>query len=177
MNKKTTAGAFALLAALLVAGCASSSKIFFAFEPKTIVLAGAKESDGQALVLGQAYMEGYGNWTQYIVTSVDGTRLYAVRTPINLYVPAGNRTLTVTVAFGNAYAGENTISEPRIVAQLQPGQVYQVKGQRGTDVKGKKVVDVGLIHLGTIEQYNAYLARYPKQLPGIELMRRDLAGL
>lgn len=149
------------LACSVLAGCAATS-LQFDYQPKSVDLA-SDPGAGHALVLGQAYMRGPGDWVYIIVTAIDGSRTNSamqLRQNINFLVPPGQRTLRAKVQIGNFLQWQES-DALRITAGLEPGIVYQLSAREGTDIRGREGVQVWIERVGTREQYDAYLARHP----------------
>lgn len=163
MKKKNMPGAFALLlAATCLAGCATNS-LQYDLGVRVVNLPGA-ESSGKALVLGQAYMRGYGDWVVVFVTAVDQEKTFSqmqLRPSINLQMPAGKRTLKVKAMFGS-FAQSQQTDEPSIDVELREAQAYQLQAREVTNIRGQAGVELWLEHLGTIAQYEAYRKAHPE---------------
>lgn len=178
MNKKNPIRVFVSLSALLVGGCTATS-IQFDYKPREIQLQGEGAAGGSALVLGQAYLQGYGDWVQLIITSVDEAKTFSqtrLRPTVNFLIPAGKRTLNVRVLLGNEMKW-NESADSQIVVELQEGLVYQVKAREATDIRGIESVDLWVVQLGTIPEYEYFLKRNPGYKQGQPLTRGEMTGL
>ena len=163
----------AVATALLLGGCAAMT---FNPEPRTVKLAGA-ESEGHALILGQAYDERPGYWIWLIVRTVDGTKTFGTmepRSPYNFLVPSGTRTLKVGCAFGNFLTSQQ--ADPEVRGDLLAGQVYQLHGKLYEDSNGDPFVKVWLEPLGSRAQYDAFRERYPDEPGGRPLAKRRMTA-
>lgn len=179
MNNKTGFARALVLASLLMAAGCTSSSMMFDYEPQPVALAGQAETEGQALVLGQAYMRGYGDWVQLIISAVDGTQTLSatqLRPNINFLVPQGKRTLQVKVLLGNSMKWQEAREDPQVTAELRAGLVYQVKAREATDIRGQTGVELWLERLGTVEEYQAFLKRHPGFKQGQPLSPLDLTS-
>ena len=131
------------LALLLLAGCTATS-IQFDYTPREIRLQGENVASGHALVLGQAYLQGYGDWVQLIITSVDEAKTFSqtrLRPTINFLVPAGKRSMNVRVLLGNEMKWKES-ADSQVAVELQEGLVYQLKAREATDIRGIEGVDL-----------------------------------
>lgn len=158
---------------LLSGGCAAMQ---FNPEPRTVKLPGA-ESEGHALVLGQAYNERAGYWIWLIVRTVDGTKTFPLmepRSPYNFLIPAGTRTLKVGCAFGNFLSSQQ--ADPEVTGELRAGQVYQLHGKLYEDSNGKNFVKVWLEPLGSRATYDAFRESHPDEPGGRPLSKRRMAA-
>lgn len=166
------------LAVLLVAGCTATS-IQFDYEPRELRLQGETAASGHALVLGQAYLQGYGEWVQLIITSVDEAKTFSqtrLRPTINFLVPAGKRTLNVRVLLGNEMKWKES-ADSQVAVELQEGLVYQVKAREATDIRGIEGIDLWIEQLGTIPEFEYFLKRNPGYKQGQPLTRGEMTGL
>ena len=177
MNNKKPIRAVIALAALVLAGCTATS-IQFDYQPRELKLQGETATSGHALVLGQAYLHGYGEWVQLIITSVDEAKTFSqtrLRPTINFLVPAGKRTLNVRVLLGNEMKW-NQSADSQVAVELQDGLVYQVKAREATDIRGIEGVDVWVEQLGTIPEFENFLKRNPGYKQGQPLTRGEMTG-
>lgn len=179
MNNKNSIRPIVSVAALLLCGCMAATSIQFDYKPKELRLQGEGAASGNALVLGQAYLRGYGNWVQLVITSVDETKTFSqtqLRPTINFLVPAGKRTLNVRVLLGNEMKW-NESADSQIAVELQEGLVYQVKAREATDIRGIEGIDLWIEQLGTIPEYEYFLKRNPGYKQGQPLTRGEMTGL
>jgi hypothetical protein len=142
-----------------------------------VKIASAGEA-GNALVLGQAYMRGYGDWVQLIVSSVDDTRTLSamrVRPDINFLVPEGKRTLHVLVQLGNFMRWKEA-NDPQVTTELEAGICYQLQAREVTDIRGQRGVEVWIERIGTIVQYESFLKRNPGFRQGTPMTAAELAS-
>jgi hypothetical protein len=167
-----------VLAVLLLTGCTATS-IQFDYKPHEIKLQGENTAGGHSLVLGQAYLQGYGDWVQLIITSVDEAQTFSqtrLRPTINFLVPAGKRKLNVRVSLGNEMKWKES-ADSQVAVQLQEGLVYQVKAREATDIRGIEGIDLWVEQLGTIPEYEYFLKRNPDYKQGQPLTRGEMTGL
>jgi hypothetical protein len=161
MNRRSIARGFALSMASLLAGCATNS-LQYDHGVKVVNLPGA-EAAGQALVLGQAYMRGYGDWVVVFITSVDQEKTFnpmGLRPNINLQMPAGKRALKVKAMFGS-FARSQETGEPQLAVNLVDGQVYQLHAREATNIRGQAGVELWVEHIGTRAQYDQWRKSNP----------------
>jgi hypothetical protein len=166
------------LALLLICGCTATS-IQFDYQPHEIRLQGESPAAGHALVLGQAYLQGYGDWVQLIITSVDEAKTFSqtrLRPTINFLIPAGKRTLNVRVLLGNEMKWKES-ADSQVAVELQEGLVYQVKAREATDIRGIEGIDLWVEQLGTIQEYEYFLQRNRGYKQGQPLTRGTMTGL
>jgi len=170
----------AVLAAamLLITGCMAATSIQFDYAPREIKLQGEGPAAPHALVLGQAYLQGYGDWVQIIITSVDEAKTFSqtrLRPTINFLVPAGKRSLNVRVLLGNEMKWKES-ADSQVAVELQEGLVYQLKARAATDIRGIEGVDLWVEQLGTIPEYEYFLKRNPGYKQGQPLTRGEMTG-
>jgi hypothetical protein len=179
MNNENAIRPIMVAAALLMSGCMAATSIQFDYKPKELRLQGDAAAGGKALVLGQAYLRGYGNWVQLVITSVDETKTFSqtqLRPTINFLVPAGKRTMNVRVLLGNEMKW-NESADSQIAVELQEGLVYQVKAREATDIRGVEGVDLWIEQLGSIAEYEYFLQRNRDYKQGQPLTRGEMTGL
>lgn len=165
-----------LIAGLLLAGCTTSS-VMFDYTPEPLKLADG--ASGQALVLGQAYMRGYGDWSQLIISSVDEVQTFSqlqLRPRINFLMPAGKRTIRVKVQLGNHMKWQGTENDPQVTAELEAGAAYQLLAREATNIRGETGVELSLERIGTIAEYETFLKLHPGHRLGQPLTRADLGS-
>jgi hypothetical protein len=168
-----------IVAVLLVAGCMAATSIQFDYKPREVKLLEDGASSGHALVLGQAYLRGYGDWVQLIITSVDAAKTFSqtrLRPTINFLVPAGKRKFNVRVLLGNSMTWQES-ADSQVAAELLDGNVYQVKAREATDIRGAEGVDLWVEQLGTISEYEYFIKRNPDFKQGQPLTRGQMTGL
>jgi len=178
MNNENPVRAVVVIAGLMLAGCTATS-IQFDYQPRELKLQGETAASGPALVLGQAYLQGYGDWVQLIITSVDEAQTFSqtrLRPTINFLVPAGKRTLNVRVSLGNEMKW-NQSADSQVAVELQEGLVYQVKAREATDIRGIEGIDLWVEQLGTIPEFEYFLKRNPDYKQGQPLTRGEMTGL
>jgi hypothetical protein len=166
------------LAMLLLCGCMAATSIQFDYKPRVVRLPGTTPGD-PALVLGQAYMSGYGNWVQLIITSIDDAKTgdeKKLRPTVNFLVPPGQRTVRVKTLLGNSMTWKEA-KESVISQDLLAGRVYQVKAREATDIHGTDAVDLWLEQLGSIAEYQYFIKRNPDYKQGQPLTRGQMTGL
>jgi len=164
------------LVALLASGCVANSFIVDS-EPRKVRIGKAAEPAEYALVLGQAYEFAPNSWSNLIVKYVDGHKAYSemdLRTAINFLIPSGQHTLKVEANYGNIQDAKSSL-EPKVTADLQAGEVYQLDGRRTTDSRGESWVQVRLEHIGSMAEYQAFRARNPGFRSGQPLTRAQLS--
>ena len=179
MNNKNIVRACVALAPLLLAGCVAATSIQFDYTSREIKLQGEGAAAPNALVLGQAYLQGYGDWVQIIITSVDEAKTFSQtrrRPTINFLVPAGKRSLNVRVLLGNEMKWKES-ADSQVAVELQPGLVYQLKAREATDIRGIEGVDLWVEQLGTIQEYDFFLERNPDYKQGQPLTRGVMTGM
>jgi hypothetical protein len=178
MNNKNPILASIAVAVLLCAGCTATS-VQFDYHPRELKLQGEAATGGHALVLGQAYLQGYGDWVQLIITSVDEAQTFSqtrLRPTINFLVPAGKRSLNVRVSLGNEMKWRES-ADSQVAVELQDGLVYQVKAREATDIRGIEGIDLWVEQLGTIAEFDYFLKRNPGYKQGQPLTRGEMTGL
>lgn len=163
----------ALLLVTLASGCTTNS-LQYDHGVRVVKFPGT-EASGEALVLGQAYMRGYGDWVVVFITSVDQEKTFSqmqLRPSINLQMPAGKHALKVKAMFGS-FAQSQQTDEPQIQVELRDGQVYQLQAREVTNIRGQAGVELWLEHIGTVSQYEAYRKSNPGH-KGEPVSRGDL---
>lgn len=176
MNKML---AVLVLGSVSLGGCTAATSVQFDYKPRPLTLASADASAGSALVLGQAYMRGYGDWVQLIISSVDDTQTLSevqLRPDINFLVPAGKRTLRVKVQLGNSMRWKELQVDPQLSVDLNQGVVYQVKAREATNIKGQTDVDLWIERLGTIQEYERFIQRHPDYKQGQPLTASEITS-
>lgn len=176
---KMTLAGFLATACLALYGCTAATSIQFDYKPRPLTLASADASAPPALVLGQAYMRGYGDWVQLIISSVDETQTLSavqLRPDINFLVPAGKRTLRVKVQLGNSMSWKELQVDPELDVELSEGAVYQVKAREATNIRGETDVDLWIERLGTIQEYERFIQRHPDYKQGQPLTAGEMAA-
>ena len=166
------------MAVLSLAGCMAATSIQFDYKPRVMKMPGPG-TGADALVLGQAYMSGYGEWMQLIITSVDDRKTLSeskLRPTVNFLVPPGERTLKVKTLLGNSVKWKDA-KEAVISGELLEGRVYQVKARDATDIHGSDAVDLWLEQLGSIAEYEYFIKRNPDYKQGQPLTRGQMTGL
>lgn len=166
------------LAMLMLCGCMAATSIQFDYQPRVVKVSGAAPA-GRALVLGQAYLRGYGEWVQILITSVDGTKTAnesKLRPTVNLLVPPGEHEIRVKTLLGNSMTWKDA-RETVVSGALLDGHVYQVKARAATDIRGTDAVDLWLEQLGSIDEYEYFIKRNPDYKQGQPLTRGQMTGL
>ena len=165
--------------ALLLTGCMAATSMQFDYKPREVRLLGESAPAGHALVLGQAYLRGYGDWVQLVITSVDAAKTFSqtrLRPTINFLVPPGKRTFNVRVLLGNTTTWKES-ADSQVAAELRDGMVYQIKAREATDIRGIEGIDLWVEQLGTIPEYEYFLKRNPGYKQGQPLTRGEMTGL
>jgi hypothetical protein len=149
-----------LLAALALTGCGTTS-VQFDYKPRPVTLPANAAAGDNALVLGQAYLHGYAEWVQVIITSVDDVKTHSqaqIRPTINFLVPPGKHTFHVKALLSNSASWKES-NDPQVSMELLAGEVYQMNAREATNIRGEGGIEVWLEHLGTIAQYQSFLKR------------------
>jgi hypothetical protein len=165
--------------ALVLTGCMAATSVQFDYKPREVRLLGESAPAGQALVLGQAYLRGYGDWVQLIITSVDTAKTFSqtrLRPTINFLVPPGKRTFNVRVLLGNSMTWKES-TDSQVAAELRDGMVYQIKAREATDIRGVDSADLWVEQLGSIAEYDYFVKRNPAYKQGQPLTRGQMTGL
>jgi hypothetical protein len=163
---------------LLLCGCMAATSVQFDYKPRVVKMSGAVP-DGRALVLGQAYLRGYGEWVQILITSVDDAKTAnetKLRPTVNFLVPPGEHAIRVKTLLGNSMTWKDA-KETVISGALLEGRVYQVKAREATDIHGTDAVDLWLEQLGSIEEYEYFVRQNPDYKQGQPLTRGQMTGL